>query len=111
MPTVGVTFSTQSRLFRISERLHIPVNTIVLMSIEMFCNEYEPRVSSAANVTAEATKDPGDGAPPDPLTRQCSWCSRVWDNQKKEWVTSEPIGKVTHGMCPECQARLTLGTQ
>jgi hypothetical protein len=110
VPSVGVTFSTQSRLFRISERLHIPVNTIVLMSIEMFCNEYEPRVTSAANVTAEATKDPGVVLP-DPLTRQCSWCSRVWDNQKKEWVTSEPIGKVTHTICPDCQARLKLDTQ
>lgn len=65
MPTVGVTFSTQSRLFKISERLHIPINTIVLMSIEMFCNEYEPR-NTAVDVAADVQEDPGDGVPSDP---------------------------------------------
>jgi hypothetical protein len=55
-------------------------------------------------------EDPGVVLP-DPLTRQCSWCDRVWDEETKKWVTSEPIGKVTHGMCYDCQARLKLDTQ
>jgi hypothetical protein len=40
------------------------------------------------------------------LLTRCAWCERYRLDDR--WVTLEgpPAGKVTHGICPDCLARL-----
>lgn len=59
MPSLSITYSLESRLNRISEQLHTPVPVILLMAVESFCNEYEPRVTPSVDVTAGVQEDPG----------------------------------------------------
>jgi hypothetical protein len=52
---------------------------------------------------------------PDALLRMCAWCKRVgsgkegWQDLEEalvdqELLTRDPLPKITHGVCPDCQA-------
>lgn len=38
------------------------------------------------------------------MTKQCSWCERVWCDARESWTRfhRSPPGQVAHGLCPDC---------
>lgn len=41
------------------------------------------------------------------MERRCAWCGRNLDDGAEE---RPPDGRVTHGICPQCRAKLETGT-
>lgn len=43
------------------------------------------------------------------LVRQCSWCNAVQDATGRYKPHGEVLDHLTHGVCPDCQARMAAG--